>query len=88
MLTAHIIVALASLVLTAMTFFQPSRLKLRLSQILITATLASGTFLVLTMHVNLLRVCSVGLIYTAVVVFGIVSIQRRLAAEREISKLD
>lgn len=79
MLIVHITVALASLGLTATAFFRPSRLKLRLSQGLIAMTLASGTYLVFTMRVNLVKVCLMGLIYTAIVTYGAVLVRRKLA---------
>ena len=78
----HITVALLSLGATAAAFLMPSRFKLRLSQALIAFTLASGTYLVFTMHVNLLRVCAVGLIYTAIVSCGIVAAHRKLTAQQ------
>lgn len=81
MLIIHITVALASLIFTAIAFFIPSRLKLRLSQALIVMTLGSGTYLVFTMSVNLLKVCLAGLIYTAIVTGGTVAIGRKLALE-------
>lgn len=81
MLIFHVSIALASLCVTAFTFFMPSSLRLRLSQVLIALTLGSGTYLVLSMRVNLLRVCSVGLIYTAVVSYGIVAARNKLAVQ-------
>lgn len=80
LLLFHIAIALTSLVFTAFTFFLPSGLKVRLSQALIALTLTSGTYLVFSMKVNLLKVCAMGLIYTAVVSYGIVASQRKLAA--------
>lgn len=81
MLIFHITIALLSLVTTGLALVLPSRLKLRLSQGLIALTLGSGSYLVLTMHVNLLKVCSVGLIYTAIASYGMVSVQRKLALQ-------
>lgn len=74
-------VALLSLAVTGFTFFRPSGNRLRLSQALTALTLASGTWLVLTLNVSLLRVCAVGLIYTAIVVYGIVLARERLLSQ-------
>lgn len=81
LLAIHITVAIASLIVTALTYFLPTNLKLRLSQVLIALTLITGTYLVFSLNVNLLRVCAMGLIYTAVVTFGIAAARAKLAAE-------
>lgn len=81
MLTLHVMVALSSLAVTGFTFLKPSSGRLRLSQALIALTLASGTYLVLTLNVNLLRVCAVGLVYTAVTVYGLTQARGKLLAQ-------
>lgn len=86
MLIFHIIVALASLAVTAFTFFLPSELRLRVSQAMIALTLGSGTYLVFSMKVNLLRVCMVGLVYTAIVSYFVVVARGKLAMEGSSSK--
>lgn len=80
LLLFHIVIAVTSLIFTAFTFFLPSGLKVRISQALIALTLASGTYLVFSMKVNLLKVCAMGLMYTVVVSYGILASQRKLAA--------
>lgn len=77
----HVMIALSSIVFTAFTFFMPSKYKLRVSQALIALTLISGTYLVFTLRVNLLRVCLMGLVYTAIVSYALVLANRKLAAE-------
>lgn len=86
LLIFHITVALASLAVTAFTFFLPSNRRLRVSQALIALTLGSGTYLVFSMKVNILRVCVMGLIYTAIVSYCIVLASRKLAMESSSSK--
>lgn len=81
MLIAHILIALLSLGSTAITFFLPSSLKLRISQILIASTLLSGTYLVFSMNVNLLHVCAMGLVYTAIAAYGLAAARNKLALE-------
>lgn len=67
--------------LAAYTFFLPSKFRIRASQALIALTLGSGTYLVISMKANMLRACVMGLVYTAIVSFGIVAASRKLAAE-------
>jgi hypothetical protein len=78
-LSLHILIALSSLVSTAYAFFSPSSAKLQASYALVAATFISGTYLVLTMHVNMLSTCATGLAYLALIAFGIVSTRSKLA---------
>lgn len=82
-LLLHIAVALSSIVFSAFTLFMPSKIKVRISQGLTAATLASGTYLVISMKTNMLRACMTGLVYLAVVSFMIVMANRKLAAEQQ-----
>jgi len=75
-LVLHVVIALASIGYTAYVFFAPTRNKLRVSQVLVVMTLASGTYLVLSTKVNLLRVCLMGLVYLGIVSWAIVSAQK------------
>ena len=75
----HVLIALASLILTGITFLFPSKAKLFLSYTLVALTLVSGTYLVLTKPAHILQTCLEGLIYLAVVTVGIFSAQRKLA---------
>ncbi len=65
--------------MTTTLAFWPSQYKLRLSAILITLTLATGTYLVLSTHSPLLSSCVTGLIYLAVALAGVVIGSYRLA---------
>lgn len=78
-LLAHICIALASIVYTTYLYIQPSRTKLRVSSGLLVATLASGTYLVISTHSPLLSSCLSGLLYLAVVATGIALSVRKLA---------
>lgn len=77
----HVLIALTSLAFSGLTYFVPSRLKLRVSYGLIAATLMSGTYLVVSMNSPLISACTSGLIYLAVVVTATVAASRKLAIE-------
>jgi len=81
LLIAHVIVALSSIVVTGLAYLRPSVAKLRSSYSLVGLTLASGTILVITTHSPLLSSCMTGLIYLAVVMFGIFATQRKMTAK-------
>lgn len=70
-LIAHIIIALSSLIATTALAFAPSRLKMRLSGVLIALTLGSGTYLVISTHSPLLQSCISGLVYLGVALSGV-----------------
>lgn len=77
----HVSIALTSIFYTGLTFFLPSRFKVHVSQVLIAATLISGTYLVVSTHANMISACVSGLIYLAIVSFGIVAAQNKLSKE-------
>jgi len=63
----HVIIALSSVVLASFTFFKPTIKRLYASYGFIVATVASGTFLILTTSGSILRSCITGLFYVTVV---------------------
>jgi len=81
-LLTHIIIALSSLVATTFMAISPSMRKLYVSYGLIAATLATGTYLVISTHISILHVCTTGLTYLAVAMAGVLVGQYRLAKQR------
>ena len=79
MLILHIAVALTSLVQTTYLLFSPSKIGLRLSYGLMGLTLATGTYLTISVGSHMLEACLMGVLYTSFVAFGIVRTQRTLA---------
>lgn len=77
-LVLHIIIALSSIAYTTLTYFTPSKNKLRISWGLVALTIASGTWLVVSTHSALLQSCTTGLIYLAVVSAGIIAAKQKL----------
>ncbi len=70
-LITHIIIALSSILSTTVLAFAPSRTRMYVSYILIGLTLATGTYLVVSMHSPLLSSCMTGLAYLAVALSGV-----------------
>ncbi|MCA9350557.1 hypothetical protein KC874_02600 [Candidatus Saccharibacteria bacterium] len=81
MLIFHIIVSTLSLLVASLLLVKPAYLKLYASYSLILATISSGTYLVATGSVNILHLCLVGLVYTAVVSYFTVVAQQKLVAQ-------
>jgi hypothetical protein len=80
-LVLHILIALSSIAVSSLALADPSVNKLRLSYGLVAATLASGTYLVISTHARILSACITGLAYTGLVL-SLISVARyRLAKE-------
>jgi hypothetical protein len=79
LLGVHICVALASLVVSTMLLFSPSRDGLRINAGLIIITLISGTYLVTVKPAHLLETCGLGLLYLGFVGVGTLAAHRKLA---------
>jgi hypothetical protein len=82
-LMLHIMIALASVAYTTYLFFRPSVSKVKISYGLVGLTVASGTYLVLTNSVHMLRTCTTGLLYIAGVSLALVAVHRKLAATKQ-----
>ncbi len=66
-LLTHIIIALASVLFSSITFFKPSMKRLAVGYGLIIGTIASGTVLIVTSSASILHACISGLVYTTAV---------------------
>jgi hypothetical protein len=62
----HVLIALSSVLFTALSFFNPSKAKLRTTYVLIASTLISGTYLVVSAQASLLRTCVSGLLFVTI----------------------
>jgi len=76
---AHVIIALTSIFYTTYAYFTPSKAKLYTSYGLVALTLASGTYLVISTHSNMLSACATGLIYLGIVSSGLLLTHRKLS---------
>ena len=63
----HVFIALSSIAYTTYLYFRPSHRGFFASYGLITATLASGTYLVVSTHAPLFSACTSGLTYIGIV---------------------
>jgi hypothetical protein len=80
----HVIIAVASIALSSVTFFKPAMQRLIASYGLIIATVASGTYLLMTTPGNILKSCLAGLFYLTVISLVTIATHvriRRSAAE-------
>lgn len=76
----HVILALTSIVLASVTFFRPSMKKLMVSYGLILGTLATGTFLLVSVPSHLVQSCIMGVTYLAIVTTATVVAHTKLAS--------
>lgn len=81
-LIAHIVIALSSIVFASLALVKPSRAKMNINYGFIAATITTGTYLIVTMHVNMLSTCATGLTYLAIVAVLSVLAQRKLANQK------
>lgn len=75
----HVILAFTSVAFTTYLYFRPSKAKFYGAYGLIAATLASGTWLVISTHSPLVSSCVTGLIYLGFVVSLAVAASKRLS---------
>lgn len=81
-LILHVVIALVSLVYAGYVYFSPSQARLYVAYGLVAMTLISGTYLVFSLNTPLLRACSTGLLYLAVVLSGLLAAHRRMAVQK------
>lgn len=78
MLLLHIVIALSSIGYTGLAFLKPSRQKLYTSYLLVAATIATGTVLVILMPSHMVSACITGLVYLGVVMSGLIATRHKL----------
>ncbi|HEY8885902.1 MAG TPA: hypothetical protein VIM31_00150 [Candidatus Microsaccharimonas sp.] len=83
----HVIIALTSLVIASFAFFNPTLKKLIVSYGFILGTVASGTYLLVTVPSHILQSCLSGLTYLTIVtimtIFAHVRLHKRQLATQE-----
>jgi len=77
-LPVHIIIALSSVAYTTLLFAHPSKNKFYVNYGLVTLTIASGTYLVISTHARILQACITGLVYVSIVTAGSAAAHYRL----------
>jgi len=76
----HVLIALSSIGIASVTFFKPSTKRLIVSYGFIVATVASGSYLIISMSSDILRSCLTGLFYLTVV--SVVTIATHVRVQR------
>jgi multisubunit Na+/H+ antiporter MnhE subunit len=79
LILTHVSIALASVIFTSYLLVSPVLSRFKYAYTLIASTLISGTVLVVSTHSNLLRACTTGIAYLAVVSLGIALARKRVA---------
>jgi hypothetical protein len=79
----HVIIALTSIIIASIGFFKPSLKKLVVSYGFILATIASGTYLLVTIPSHILQSCLTGLVYLTVVSVATIATHFRLRHAEE-----
>lgn len=79
MLIFHIILAVFSIVFSSLMYFSPSKNKILASYAMLLGVVLSGTFLIVTSHVQILRTCLVGLGFIAYSSLAIYLTTKKLA---------
>lgn len=82
MIVLHVIIALASVVAATASLARISTKLLLTAKILSAATLATGTYLVVSLDAPLLTACAEGLAYLAIVATVMTFAGRRIALKR------
>lgn len=80
-LLTHIIIAISSVLFTAYVWVRPSQRNIRVSYVLLALTIASGTYLVVSLQASMLHACLMGLLFVGMILVGTVAAQRKLAAQ-------
>lgn len=81
----HVIIAFTSIIIASFTFFKPTIKKLITSYGFILATVATGTFLLVTVPSHILQSCVSGLSYLTVVTIATIAAHVRL---RQFAKVE
>jgi hypothetical protein len=75
----HVIIAISSITLASGAFFKPSIQKLAASYGLMIATVATGSYLLVTTPGDILQSCIMGLAYLAIAISATIATHVRLA---------
>lgn len=81
-LPLHILIAVSSIGFTTYMFFNPTESKLKASYVLVAATIASGTALVISDSAHMLQACASGLLYTGISTVTIWATRTKLAVAK------
>jgi hypothetical protein len=78
----HVVIAVSSVLYSSIVLLSPNEKKLKASYGLVAATVASGTYLIISMPSHLVSACFSGLTYLAVVMTLTLASHYRLASKK------
>jgi len=81
-LLIHITAAVSSLALTAYLYFRPSKVGLQIDYALVGTMLVTGFYLILSKPAHMTQTCIEGLVYLAIVSYGMVVAHHKLALKK------
>ena len=79
MLILHIALAILSVLFSSLMYFSPSKNRITASYAMLVGVALSGTFLVVTSHVQILKTCLVGLSFVGFTALAIYLSSKKLA---------
>jgi predicted tellurium resistance membrane protein TerC len=82
LIVTHVVIALSSIVSSAVLLFRPSKRNFNITYALVALTLGTGTVLVIETHSSLTHSCIAGLVYLFVVLAGIIPAHYRLESKK------
>lgn len=85
-LLAHIAVALISVIFATLLYFSPTDFKFKANYALLTATLMSGTYLVVDRGTHIMESCLMGLAYIGAVAFALISAKKKFVKQDQSSE--
>jgi len=81
LLVLHIIAALGGIGASTYALYQPSVLRIRVSAILVSLTVISGSIIVIKEHLSIMSVCLSGLLYVGYTASALLLSAHRLAKQ-------
>jgi hypothetical protein len=83
-LLTHIAIAMTSILFATLLLFSPSDFKFKANYLLLGATLASGTYLVVERGTHLMESCLMGLVYIGAISFALTLAKRKFARAKDL----
>ena len=77
----HITVAILGIILSALAFYSPSKIKVNLSSFCAVTTLFSGVILTVSSGANVVKVCLMGIVYFSLVAYLTYASSKKLSAQ-------
>ena len=86
MVLLHILIALVSIAYATVLLMRPAKASFGAHYVLITLTVASGTYLLVNSPAHMLETCMMGLLYLGFVAIATIFAYTKLAAQKALRK--